>query len=386
MIKVLYDHQVFDMQKYGGISRYFSELFNNFQPPLNVEPLLPFHYTENELLKSSLSFRSANFKNWKFSSARKQSLLRKVLKLYDFVDPSSNINCVTKALKENSFDIFHPTYYNTYFLKYLKEKPFVLTVHDMIHEIYPEYFAADNKTISNKKKLVLKADKIVAVSDCTKRDLLRFYDIPADKIQVIYHGDSMSPVPIQSVVNLSLPSKYILYVGSRAIYKNFNAFIRSIAPILQDDRELYVVCAGGYQGGNQFSADENKLLDQLNIFGRVKIFAADDQLLKVLYKRAICFVFPSLYEGFGIPVLEAFACDCPAIISNTSSLPEVGGTAVAYIDPTNITNMTETIREVVSNKLIRERMAAEGRTQLSKFSWAKAAEETSILYKKIMDA
>ena len=384
MTRVLYDHQVFDMQKYGGISRYFTELFNEFSLLNTVEPIIPFRYTENEYLQHVSSFKSQHIAKRKLNFDRKNPVLRKATKAFDHFDPDSNLNSSKRSLSKGNFDIFHPTYYDTYFLNYLKNKPFVLTIHDMIYEIYPEYFPRDKRTIENKKKLIYKADKIIVISESTKKDLLKFYDIQEEKLSVIYHGNSMIPSQNKTDINFDIPKKYILYVGSRAVYKNFDSFIKASAPLLKMDPELFIVTSGGYQGNDGFSASELKLITLLGIAKQVKSFSVNDKELSFLYENALCFVFPTLYEGFGFPVLEAFACNCPAIISNKSSLPEVGGDAVEYIDPLNIENITEVINKVITNLPLRNLMIEKGKKQLEKFSWRKAAQETYSLYRELL--
>ena len=384
MIRILYDHQAFDMQKFGGVSRIFAELFNEFLLLNTIEPIIPFRYTENEYLRHVSSFERQHIAQRKLNFARKNPVLRKAAKAFDQFDPESNLNRSKFSLSNGNFDIFHPTYYDTYFLNYLKNKPFVLTVFDMIHEIYPEYFSHDKKTIENKKKLIYSADKIICISESTKKDLLKFYDIPEEKARVIYLGNSMIPGQNKTDINFEIPQKYILFVGSRAGYKNFDSFIKASAPLLTKDPDLFVVASGGYQGSDGFSASELQLITQLGIAKQVKSFSVSDRQLAFLYENALCYVFPTLYEGFGFPVLEAFSCNCPAVISNRSSLPEVGGDAVEYIDPLNIENMTEVINNVITNLPLRNFMIEMGKKQREKFSWRKTAQETLSLYQELI--
>lgn len=384
-MKILFDSQIFKAQKYGGISRYFTELFKYFNHINGVDYELPIRDTENEYLKKIKPFSEMNlfrnnlFKNFNFRLSR---LLNKII---DRFDKNSNINRVKKILKEQNFDIFHPTYYSTYFLKYLKNKPFVLTVYDMIHEIYPGYFILDRgRTIKNKKKLILRANRIISISESTKNDIIRLYNIHEDKIKVIYLGNSL-----QSTKNIpknipKIPEKYILFVGARDGYKNFRFFVKSISKILMDDKNINLIVAGGYSGKNNFSREENNLFIKLGIEKQIFQYSINDEILAYLYQNALCFVFPTLYEGFGIPVLEAFACDCPAVISNTSSLPEVGGEAVIYFDPLDGESISSSVEKVIYNKELRESLIIKGKEQLKKFSWEKTAQETLSLYRGIL--
>lgn len=254
----------------------------------------------------------------------------------------------------------------------------------MIHEILPEYFLLDKKTVKTKKELILKANKIIAISESTKKDIIRIYNIPENKIKVIYLGNSLYPTAVKQKNLHNFPQKYILFVGARDIYKNFIFFIESVSPLLNKDKEINIVVAGGYSGRNNFSKKEGVLFKRLNICGQIHQYSVDDNTLAYLYQGAICFVFPSLYEGFGIPVLEAFACDCPAIISNTSSLPEVGGEAVIYFNPKDSDSILESVEKVINNKELRLEMTKRGREQLKKFSWDKTARETLEAYSSII--
>jgi len=369
-MKIFYDHQAFSIQDYGGVSRYFTELMKQF-------------YLDNQLL-FELSLRhsnNSNLKNLSFSNhcnflkginfTGKGPLLSQINKLF-------TIN----RIKKTDFDIFHPTYYDPYFLKYTK-KPFVLTIFDMIHEIYPEYFPWYNRIHANKRLLAERAEKIIAISKNTKKDVIKFLDIDPEKIEVIYLGNSIIENINKNNTEIHetlLSSKYLLFVGNRENYKNFMFFLSSILPLFENEKEIKLICAGG----GVFSAEEKQFIDRLSLQNRVIQMPANDSLLGELYSHALAFVFPSLYEGFGIPVLEAFSCKCPVICSNSSSLPEVGGDAAWYFDPENQDSIVETISEVINDESIRNRMKEEGLVRLNYFSWSRTADDTKALYSRIL--
>ena len=379
-MKILFDSQIFDLQKYGGISRYFSELLKSFDEIEDIEYVLAVRNTNNLYLSNTNTSLKIDFEKKDISI---DTILQKILhRSFHTLNRKSNKNLGKKEIKGKNFDIFHPTYYSTYLLKYLKNKPFVLTVHDMIHEIYPKTFSLRAiPMIYCKRKLIMKADKIIAVSENTKKDILHFYNIPEEKINVIYHGNSMHPIQKELENAPSIPSKYILFVGSRNNYKNFIFFINSINPLLTRDTDLCIIVAGGCR----FSKYEMNTFKKLGMEKRVIQYSVNDDVLAYLYRNAICFVFPTLYEGFGIPILEAFACSCPAVISNTSSLPEIGGDAVVYFNPTDSKNMMESIEKVLVNNDLRNEMISKGLEQLKKFSWGKTARETFDLYKEVLN-
>ncbi|EDZ62399.1 glycosyl transferase, group 1 [Sulfurimonas gotlandica GD1] len=358
-MKILFDHQIFLAQKYGGISRYFVELVKKFDS-LNQKYSLPVYYSNNVYLEDIKKIKP--FQENKFSKKLFSYMGRLIMKKY---------------IKENSFDIFHPTYYDPYFLKSL-QKPYVLTIYDFMHEKFKDMFSSKDMNIAWKKECAMKADRIIAISENTKQDIIKYYGISADKIDVVYLSSSLKI--INEDLELSLPEKYILFVGNRSRYKNFNAFIKAVAPLLYEENELNVICAGG----GAFSKDEEMNLKELGIMEKVKYFNIDDKILANLYQKAICFVFPSLYEGFGIPVLEAFNCGCPVALSNQGSLPEVGGDAVEYFDPNSLESILRAVKSLYYDNSRREELKQLGTIQAKKFSWEKTAQQTIAVYNKLL--
>ena len=178
---------------------------------------------------------------------------------------------------------------------------------------------------------------------------------------MVYLGNSLQGIDdAGSNTGDPLPEKYLLFVGDRSLYKNFYLFAEAVAPLVKTDPGLRLVCVGG----RPFSGQENAFFRYHGLDGKVDYQQVNDTTLAGLYRGAIAFVYPSLYEGFGIPVLEAFSCDCPAILSNTSSLPEVGGDAAAYFDPKDASSIRETVCRVVCDRGLREKMIARGRERL----------------------
>jgi len=364
-MKILYDHQAFCMQRYGGISRYFYEIIRTVKIKQGYEICLPIRLSANHYLKKipDLAYQHFDY----------------ILKGFNWIAYNVNRSHTIKStLKFSSdFDVFHPTYYDPYFLPYFLKKPFVLTIHDMIHDIFPKYFFRFSRIATNKRTLAQRASRIIAVSENTKKDIIEQYGINGDKITVIYHGVSF--LPRENHINISIPDNYFLFVGDRHKYKNFLTFIESIAGILLE-KSWFLVCFGG----GAFSGDEKSAMRNLKIYNRIKILSGDDALLAHLYRHAGVFVFPSLYEGFGMPVLEAMSCGCPVAMSNVSSLPEVGGDAVSYFDPYDKPSMEGAVRRIIDNKKYRLELIARGLERAQKFSWDKAAEETCGVYEKAL--
>lgn len=356
MIKILYDHQMFSMQKYGGITRYFADLMSNLPEGFCKE--IPIRYSENHYLEQ--------LNGQKFESIQCIKNFRIKRQFYYFRNQSLSI----KALKKNEFNIFHPTYYNPSFLKYLK-KPYVLTIHDMIHERYADMFLFYDKESKTKKLLAQKAQHIIAVSENTKKDIVEFYNINPSKISVVHHGYSHAKTSVNKLFE-----NYILFVGERNYYKNFIPFVQAAAPLLHKDKQLKVICTG-----KSFSKKEIDLFISLNINTQLIHCNASDQMLFSLYRHALVFVFPSLYEGFGIPILEAFANNCPICLSNASCFPEVAGEAAVYFDPLDKESILNAISSVIYNPALAENLRIAGQLRIRQFNIEKMVSETCAIYR-----
>ena len=355
-IKVLIDNQAF-MQRYGGVSRIFAELIRLSGVDRNEKVLMnaPLFFSENENLHQ---YNLVPNTNLNFIRKLKFRGKGKFINLINF----QNKRLIIKALKKNEFDVFIVTYYDTYFLRYLN-RPFVLTVYDMIHELFPEMFPND-ETAENKKKLILTASRIIAISESTKTDILRLYpQISADKIDVIYLNDSIIP----ESQKLTLPEEYILFVGNRIKYKNFNLLLEAFLEIKLKYKALKLVCAGGAG----FSRSEIKSIRSMNLANEVLQIDFRNNELYQFYKNAKLFVFPSLYEGFGIPVLEAMRSGCPCLLSNSSSLIEIGAQAAEYFDPCDKYDLIEKISRLLKDDSRRTKLAELGLIRAQQFSWEK---------------
>ncbi|MCR5587872.1 MAG: glycosyltransferase family 4 protein [Lachnospiraceae bacterium] len=361
-MKVLFDYQVMCSQKFGGISRYYYDLLR-YMKHMNLAD------ADVQCVLSRNKYFEKYFR-------RKASDYNRVVEIG--VKLLNQILTIPK-LVSGKYDIIQPTYYDPYLLKFAKGKV-VFTVYDMIQELFPEIVVpVVDRTIPRKKKLLHKCDHIIAISESTKRDILKLYpDIPEDKISVIYIGSSFKytdAVP----TDITFPERYILFVGRREAYKNFENFFRAVKPILKKDKSLHLVCVGG----GAFNESEQKKL--AGVEDQVMQLNANDEVLAYAYSHAECFVFPSKYEGFGIPTLEAFTCNCPVVLSNTSSMPEVGGDAAVYFDPENVAEMNHQINKVLNDEELRKEMIEKGKVQLKKFSWKKITKQIVDCYEKVLN-
>lgn len=362
-MQVLYDHQNFSNQKYSGISRYFVELIKNchLSDAQHSTVFSNNYYLHVEYPNQfKMFFPEMEFKG-------KLWLLNKINKYYSI-----------KKIQNSDYDVFHPTYYDPYFLNYLRGKPFILTVHDMIHEKYPQYFPKSDQTAENKKILAQKSAKIIAISENTKNDLIKYCDISEGKIQVVYHGNSLN-LNDKKQPKLKLPKNYILFVGQRGGYKNYSRFITAVSELLINDRELFVVCVGG----GELLESELFHLRELRIENRVLQINLDDESLAFVYSKALAFVFPSIYEGFGFPVLEAFSCRCPLVCSHTSSLPEIADQGAVYFDPLSQISIYNSVKKVIYDDQLKLKLTKIGTKRLELFTWDKTAKATQDIYYQI---
>jgi glycosyltransferase involved in cell wall biosynthesis len=367
-MNILYDGQAFSFQEHGGISRYYHQLFKAFLGMEDITPELIIKYSNNRYITNYDNVQVKQF----FPSHRFKGR-NEIIKLLNRMYFRSAIRTKSRS------DVFHPTYYHPYFLDCIGETPFVLTIHDMAHERYPHMFSRFDFTSEHKKKVALKANRIITVSEHTKRDVITMLHIPESKIDVIHHAATLSFTQ-GATAPLSLPEDYILFVGKRNTYKNFFFLLQAVQVVFKTDTNCSLVCAGG----GTFSKQETREIERLHLSERVIQMHADDALLACLYSKARAFVYPSLYEGFGIPILEAFACGCPAILSNRSSLPEVGGDAAQYFDPENLESLVTALSEVLKHNDAADHMREKGLERVKLFSWEDTARKTLETYKKVI--
>ena len=256
----------------------------------------------------------------------------------------------------------------------------VLTVYDMIHERFPEYFSIASPTRREKALAVTRADHVICISEQTRRDLIEFLGVSPAKTSVVYLGFSLTAAPQATIENGALSRPFVLYVGSRNGHKNFAGLLHAYAAsqFLMDEFDL--VCFGG----GELAAKENELISELGIAaGKIRQVSGNDGLLGFYYQAARAFVCPSLYEGFGIPPLEAMSFGCPVVCSNTSSIPEVVGDAAEQFDPADHESMRKAIESVVGTDELRKNLIERGSERVGCFSWERCARETLDVYRRV---
>jgi glycosyltransferase involved in cell wall biosynthesis len=224
--------------------------------------------------------------------------------------------------------------------------------------------------------VIKNANRIIAVSENTKSDIIDILNVDEDKIDIIYHGYNESKKGNKT----DRLGKYILFIGRRATYKNFNTFTEAICQLLKREKDMKLICTG-----KPFNREEIAHLTKLGIADQTFVITTGDNKLNDLYYNALVFVFPSLYEGFGMPILEAFTNDCPVCLSNTSCFPEIAGNAGAYFDPNDHGSILDAVEKVVYNKAFADELILNGQTRLKNFKWTKTIQETLDSYNKALN-
>lgn len=376
-MRVLLGHQIFDSQTVEGAARYFVELARHLLAE-GVEVQIAVRETNTVFLHESARWgrQVVPLENAKYMPAPVWKVASR-LGLDHYLSANRvNRRLSLSALRTGSFDVFHPTYYDPYFLGALGERPFVLTVHDMIHELFPQYVKWGNPTSRWKKYLVERAAAVIAGSECTKKDLVGLWQVDPERIAVVHHGVG---APFTSLGAASGEvKKYIIFVGNRGRYKNFDCLLRAFPKIASQNPDLSVVCVGG----GAFTDNETKKMVALGVAKFFWQTLASDEELASLYRGAQAFVFPSLYEGFGLPILEAFACGCPVVLSRASSFPEVAGEAAVYFNPQQPDDLSRVMNNLLSSLNHQAALRAAGRTRAARFTWQKTAQATLGVYEK----
>jgi glycosyltransferase involved in cell wall biosynthesis len=365
-MRIAFDHQIFFWQSYGGISRYITKLANSLLGmEQQVGVFAPLHRNNylSELPKRVVNGRHIN------SYPPKSKML-----FFQYNQLRSRFQ-----IAKWQPDLVHETYYsktssssNSY--------PTVITVHDMIHELFPEEFSRYDNTADIKRIAISRSDHIICVSENTKLDLMRLYGTSSNKLSVVHLGFDKFAIQDVSKDTVLSQKPFLLYVGARGGYKNFTGFLKAVATSRQLLSDFDIIAFGGAK----FSAAELDLICSLGFSeNQVRHKSGDDSLLGHFYNTAKALIYPSLYEGFGIPPLEAMAHHCPVISSCTSSMPEIIGKAGEYFDPANIDDMQHVIESVVYSDSRIECLRKLGKELLSSYSWDKCAHKTLGIYRSL---
>ncbi|MEO2049953.1 MAG: glycosyltransferase family 1 protein [Pirellulales bacterium] len=368
-MRILYDGMIYACQKAGGINRYFSQLIDRL--PNDTTPVLTATQYNTDQFPShpNLEVYQWNYKKW----PRPIRWLPRALKGVYF----------QSLTERKNYDIQHPTYYESLLGKrgHRKHAPLVLTVHDMIHERFSEMVDPARKHAAIKRRAILQADAIICVSEKTKSDLLEYYDLPDTPISVVYHGCELQ-VPQDSQASPPVDRPYYLYVGARHGYKNFDRLLQAMSVVCQNGSPIDLHITGA-----PLSNMEIRKVNQLGLTEHIIPRGyLDDKALADEYRFSLAVVYPSLYEGFGIPPLEAMCCGTAVIAANTSSIPEVVGDAGILFDPYSVGELSEILLEFPKNESQRSKLIELGYQRQQQFSWDKMAKETIQVYQQVLAA
>ena len=362
-MKILFDYKIFYQQEYGGISNYF---YNLGKQLLNLHIDIKFNclmYRSKYLANLPVN----NFRGYdvSFMPGKLNPLLEKINKKY-----------FEKTYSKSNFSIIHETYYSKHTFGNVKK---VLTVYDMINELYPQNNNNSEEISNIKRESIDRSDHIICISESCKNDLIKLFKVDSSKITVTHLASDIR------AENILLKNKrykdFVLYVGSRRGYKNFSSLIEvfSKSNYLKKNFKIAIY------GGEKFSNEDDNILKKFN-FSKDDIWIINSKKysLKNIYSNVSLLVYPSLYEGFGLPLVEAMSCGCPIVCSDVGSLGEVGGAGLKYFDINDNHHMTYVIENILKSNETQEQLIDYGYHRSKKFSWKKCALETLNIYKNLI--
>ncbi len=364
-MRIVFDYQTFSIRQYGGISRYFVELAAALGRMDGVDARVVAPLAASLFL----SERRAALRVSGLDVSRFERLPLRVVR-------GVNRMLFPAAARRARPDIVHETFYAP-----VRTAPrgarIVTTMHDTIPERLPELFPWVEEHRGRIRAALERADAVICVSESTRRDVAELYGVDPQRMTVVGLGSALEPAAAGPAEETE---PYFLYVGARYAYKNFDALVQAfgISGLARTHRLIAF-------SSQEFSDEEREAMRRAGVGQeRVKRVSGDDEKLARYYAGAAAMVLPSLYEGFGIPVVEAMRCGCPVIASGTSSLPEVGGDAAMYCDPREPESFAVAMRRVAEDSAVRAEMTARGRTRAAEFSWERCARETCAVYGRLL--
>lgn len=366
------------MQTSGGVSRYFSSLIREFlkDPELNTDPVLLFRGTVNRHLadlaiSGIIALPFANVPAAAVKAARRQPSAR----LREAVLSVLGGGCAGRGS-----DVVHLTHFDPRKRDAHSGTRLAVTVHDMIPELWPSYWRGRNPNL-RKRELVLSADLVFCVSATTASSLKEVYGRIPGIVVTAPHGVNSAIFREQAALRPSpLGRPYILYVGSRALYKNFGVLLEALSILRQEGHDFGLVLVGG---GILRSAERSSIARVLSSGEFLQCFPSDHELAS-LYGGAAAFCFPSLAEGFGLPILEAMACGCPTVISDIPVFREVGGEAAEFFCPYTAESLAHKLSVVTEDSERRENLRSRGLRRAASFTWHSTAERVCQAYESVI--
>lgn len=356
-LEVMYSPDAFLAQRVGGVSRYFTALFREVVGH-GIRPELTWGFHRNLLLRGPHGLAQLPKA---FDSSRGLGVARR-------------INWVaTKAAQRRCGGVFHPTYYSAPLP--MSSVPSVVTVFDMTHERLPFLFDRDN-TSALKRRWCEAADLVLTISEATKADLIDIFGTDPERIVVTPLAAS-APSDVGGVAR-SGDKPFVLFVGQRWSYKEAATALAAIAGV---SSEIELV----FFGGGEFTEDERRLIDALGLVDRVTAVGGDDHVLDSLYRGALALIYPSRYEGFGLPLLEAMARCCPVVCSDLPAHREVAGDAALFFGIGKADQASGLLSSLNSDDALRSSLISRGLANSARFTWQETARRTAEAYRRAMD-
>lgn len=361
-VRIAFDEQVFAIQQFGGISRLFSELAKQYlsDPDFDVQlsalhaPVINHYLLDDPRLSSALQVRPVG------------SGYRALAHYFTTRRPRPEV------------DVLHNTFYLPHGLAGYPGAKRVVTIHDMIPELLPRTRRRLDM-ITLKRRYVERADHVICVSQSTRHDLVRTFGSFSADISVIPNGVDPAFMPGAPPIP-GLPSRYVLFVGHRGQYKDADVLLRGFAKLAPAHSDMDLV----FVGGGPLSRMEQSRIANLGLAGRVHQFALADAQMAGAYGNAAVFVFPSRFEGFGLPAVEAMACGTATLLADGTSLPEVGGDAAAYFRPADSHDLARRLQALLEDPDVRTRLGAAGIARARQFSWRECASSTAEVYRRVL--
>jgi len=355
-MRIVFDHQCFQDQAEGGVSRYVVSLVAALRARPGVDV--------------------AGWAGWHQGRAPGGFGGRRIARRWlEGMGLASRLARLGNAVRFSAWargvqaEVYHASYYRS--LRVPEEMARVVTAHDCIHERFP---GTGGNELAMKRVMFARADHVICISECTRADVIRFYGVPEAKVTVVYHGGGFSGGAGWKTRELKVGGRpYVLYVGKRGGYKNFEVLRRLWAADRGLREACDLVCVGGERGESRCAVEGIKWVEP----------ASDTELVE-WYEGALALVYASKYEGFGLPVLEARSAGCPVVTTRGGAIPEVAGEAALYCDADEPREWGEVVGRLLKCDGERAEWAARGRSQASKFSWARCAEGTVAAYSKAL--
>lgn len=353
-----------------GIGQY---LINTLSVLLNLDTENEYLFYLDEPSSNPSLIKHGNIRVVPVSLYRRNDLIRKAI-WEKYVFP--------RAVKKDKVDLVWSPYLSISRVEGIRH---IMTIHDVVYRVFPQYITNSRWRIYYKlaEKAARRVDEIITVSECSKKDIVKFLGIDEKKIKTIYLGRPARQSSSISSTNRS-ESKYIFYIGGFDYRKNVDGLLKAFSILIQYySKPIRLVIAGRLpESSNPLVPDVKKIAHDLGIDKNVEFVGyVEEKDLPGFFQNAELFIFPTLYEGFGLPVLEAMSFGCPVISSQNSSIVEISGGAAKLVNPSNPEKIARAMEEILKNENMRKDMSRKGLKNADRFSWEKCARETLEIFK-----